>query len=160
MSNAQDSVRQGIGGWLILVVIGLVITPIRIGHILLTQNWPIFRDGHWEQLTTVGSPEYHHLWAPLLVFEIVSNLLIIGVGIATLVLLFRKSKRTPAFAIAWLGLMVFFVVADFFLADLIPAVAAQSHPESTAELVRGIIGAAVWIPYFLASKRVKATFIQ
>src|SRR5881397_2861005 len=102
MSEAQEAAPQGIGGWLILVVIGLVISPFRMGYFMLTQLWPIFRDGHWEELTTAGSPVYHHLWAPLIVFEVVTNLMIIGIGIATLVLLLRKSKRTPAFAIAWL----------------------------------------------------------
>ena len=60
----------------------------------------------------------------------------------------------------FLALNVAFVVIDFFVADLIPAVAAEPDPESTKELIRTIIGAAIWIPYFLKSDHVKNTFIN
>jgi hypothetical protein len=44
--------QQGIGGWLILPVIELILKPIGLTYGLLTEDWPIFRDGTWEQLTT------------------------------------------------------------------------------------------------------------
>jgi hypothetical protein len=91
---------QGIGGWLVLPVIGLVIGLIQAGHTLITQYWPIFRDGTWAELTTPGSEVYHHLWGPMLTFEVIGLVVGMLLALATLVLLFRKSKKTPAFAIA------------------------------------------------------------
>ena len=160
MSNATPLPPKGIGGWLILVVIGLLISPIRISHFMLTNHWPIFRDGAWPVLTTPGTEAYHALWAPLIVFEIVGNLGSIALALVTLWFLVRKSRRTPILAIGWLIWTTAFVVVDFFAADLIPAVAAQSDPDSVKELVRSIFGAAIWVPYFLVSKRVKATFVE
>src|SRR5688500_18863506 len=89
----------GVGGWLLLVVLGLIVSPLRITYFLATIHWPIFRDGVWEQLTTVGAPGYHHLWAPLLIFEVVANLASIALAVATPILLLRHSRRTPGVAI-------------------------------------------------------------
>jgi Protein of unknown function (DUF2569) len=150
----------GIGGWLILVVIGLVVTPIRLTYLLMTTYVPIFRDGSWSQLTTPGMPAYHALWAPVLSFEIVGNMLILVLALVTLFCLIRKSRKTPKMAIALYGWAAVFVVIDSFVGNLIPAVAAQSDPASVKELMRSLIGAAIWIPYFLVSKRVKATFVN
>ena len=150
---------QGIRGWLILPVIGLVITPIRAGYTLLTQYWPIFRDGTWEKLTTPGSEVYHHLWGPMLTFEVIGLVVTMLLAIGTLVLLFRKSRKTPAFAISLLILGAAFPVLDNYLANLIPAVARQSNPNWMLELMAPVISAAFWIPYFMISRRVKATFV-
>jgi len=159
VQNEEKSV-SGIGGWLILVVIGLIISPIRVGNLLITTYAPIFSDGAWEALTTPGSETYHVLWAPLLIFEIVGNLGIIVLAVLTLWHLLMKSKRTPRLAITYQSWMVLFVAIDFFAADLIPAVAAYDDTDSKKELMRGLFSAAIWIPYFFVSKRVKATFVH
>ena len=159
MTPESDGPR-GIGGWLILVILGLIVSPLRITYLLLTIHWPIFRDGTWHTLTTPGSPAYHHLWAPLLAYEIIGNLIAIVLALVTLVMLLRKSKRTPAFAIGWFAYGAAFVAVDFFVADLIPFVAQHPDPDDIKELARGVVAAAIWIPYFLVSKRVKATFVE
>jgi uncharacterized membrane protein len=148
-----------IGGWLILVVIGLVVTPIRIGIILVTTHIPIFRDGSWALLTSPGATAYHPYWAPILVFEIIGNLLSMVLAFVTLVHLFRRSKRTPKLAISWYAWGVALVLIDTLAGNLIPAVAAHSDPDEVKEIARSIFAALIWIPYFLVSKRVKATFV-
>jgi hypothetical protein len=159
MSEVKES-PKGIGGWLILVVIGLVVSPIRVAYSLATNHWPIFQDGTWQVLTTPGNEAYHSLWGPLLVFEIIGNLGIIILAVTTLIMMIQKLRHTPRLAIIWLTWTATFVTIDFFAADLIPAVAAQNDPESTKELIRSLVGAAIWIPYFLVSKRVRATFVN
>lgn len=151
---------RGLGGWLILPAIGLFVLPIRLAVSLSNDFLPIFQKGYWEVLTTPGSEAYHHLWAPLIIFEIAGNTFFIIFDIVLIFLFFAKSYRLPALFIAFLALNLLFVVSDFFFADLIPAVAAESDAESIKELARSIIGAIIWIPYFLASKRVKNTFVK
>ena len=160
MADAYPPPPKGIGGWLILVVIGLIVSPLRIAYYLVTNHWPLFRDGAWLRLTTPGTEAYHVLWAPLLIFEIVGNLGTIVLGLVALWFLVRRSLHTLKLAIVWLTWMTAVVVVDYFAADLIPPIAEQSDPESTKELTRSLVGAAIWIPYFLVSKRVRATFIE
>lgn len=160
MSDSVENVPKGIGGWLILVVIGLIVAPIRIGHFLATTYWPILIDGTWERVTTPGTEAYHHLWAPLLIFEAIVNVGSIALAGVTLVFLFKHSRHTPKLAIAWLSWGAVSVTYDFFLGDLIPAIASQSDTSNAKDLGRTLVNAAIWIPYFLISKRVKATFVK
>lgn len=162
-TNAPASATDGpvgIGGWLILVVLGLVLNPLLITKSLIVDFLPLFTQGTWEQLTTPGTGAYHPFWQPLLLFEIGSNLCLMALAIICLVHLFRKSHRTPKLMISYLTAQAIVVVIDFFLGDLIPTVAAQSGTEEVKGMVRALAAAAVWIPYFCVSKRVKATFVR
>lgn len=160
VSDTSEQELKGVGGWLILVVIGLVITPFRVVYILMDSYWPIFRDGTWSFLTAPDSDAYHSLWGPLILFEIVGNLGAMILALVTLWFVFKKSKFVPKLAITWLGWNVGFVVIDFFIAPLIPVVAAQANTEIVRELVRSVVSAGIWIPYFLVSKRVRVTFVE
>ena len=128
---------QGIGGWLILSVIGLIMAP----YSLLTQFWLT-----WENLTTPGIVMHHYLSGPLITFGIIELLVIIALSITTLVLLFRKSKKTPAFAIALLGINAVFIVLDHFLVGPFPTVAQQADPDDArGVLIVAIVVAAICI---------------
>jgi hypothetical protein len=127
---------------------------------LVTVYFPIFAEGYWGILTTPGAEAYHPLWAPLLIFEISGNLIFLFWSIVLLVLFFQKHYRFPRMMIVYLAANLAFVGIDFFVADSIPAVAAEPDPESTREFIRTIISAAIWIPYFLRSVRVKNTFTK
>lgn len=151
---------RGLGGWLILPAIGLFILPIRLFFSLSNDFLPIFQQGYWEILTTPGSEAYHELWAPLIIFEVIGNIFFVIFDIILIFLFFVKSFRFPVLYIVFLALNLTFVAADLFFANSIPAVAAQNDAESVMQIVRSIIGAIIWIPYFLVSVRVKNTFVK
>lgn len=157
MMNNNDG-PQGLGGWLILPMLGLILTPIRLGALLVMTYLPIFSEGAWEVLTTPGSEAYHPLWAPFLIFEILGNACFVVFAGILLILLFKKHYRFPSLMILFYVSNLAFVGIDFFVADLIPAVAEESDPESIKELTRTVISAAIWIPYFMRSRRVQNTF--
>lgn len=151
---------KGLKGWLILPAIGMFASTIRLTLLLMRDFWPIFRDESWQALTTPGSPAYHQLWGTLLIFEMVGNSLFILANLTLIFFFFSKHWRFPALYITMLGLNVLFVISDFFLGNMIPAVSAAKDSQSIREIARTLAAAAIWIPYFLRSKRVKNTFVK
>jgi len=142
------------------VIAGLAIGIVRVSYFLFTHYVPLFTNGTWELLTTPGSEPYHPLWGPLLVFEIIGNLGAIALSALTLWQFTKKSRLAVKLAIATFAWSAVFVTTDFFVADLIPAIAAEDDASSRSELTRTLVGAVIWIPYFLLSKRVKNTFVN
>lgn len=151
---------SGIGGWLILPMIGLVITPVRLGFMLITMHLQIFLSGAWNVLTTPGSEVYHPLWAPLLLFEIFANTVLMSWAVALLILLFTRSPSFPRWIILFYAVSLVIVTLDLMGSRFIPMVAEQNDPSGMRELFRAAVAAAIWIPYFIKSERVKNTFIQ
>jgi len=69
-NTKETATPRRIGGWLILVGIGVVFTPLKIIFLLSTTYPPLFSDGAWEAITTVGSEAYSPIWGPLIIGEV------------------------------------------------------------------------------------------
>ena len=151
---------KGLGGWLILVGLGVVITPFRLLAIYVPLYLGIFKNGTWEALTTAGSESYHALWGPLLVGEILCNFGVIAVSIYMMYLYFAKHYLFPKF---YIGLIIFslvFIPLDAWLVSIILPNQPMFDPSTLKELARTLIAGFIWVPYMLVSKRVKATFVE
>ncbi len=160
MEKDQNKLK-GLGGWLILPALGLIITPFRMGLQFYRDMLPTLTPKIWNALTNSSSATYHPLWGPLIVFEIIANLALFFYTLWLLWLFFRKLKHVPRLFVIWLVLLAAIQIVDLLLANQIPAIATQpTDQESLKDLIRSIIGAAIWIPYFIRSKRVKNTFIE
>jgi hypothetical protein len=151
---------EGIGGWLILPLLGLVFTPIACAINLVTQNIPIFTEGHFAQLTDPNFAGYHPLWAPLLILEPIGSVVIATMAIWGLVLMFRKAKAFPSFMVAFYSVNLLFVIIDTVLGFQIPSLANEAAPVLVKQVFQAGIAAAIWIPYMRVSKRVKNTFVN
>jgi Protein of unknown function (DUF2569) len=115
-------------------------------------------------LRTMSDPasgNYSPMWVPTIFFEAASGILLF---IFTLWLgylfFFRKSARVPRLFIAWLACHLIVRIIDRVLTNSIPLVAGQSDHEVVSGLGRSIMNAAIWIPYFIWSIRVKNTFVK
>jgi hypothetical protein len=160
METALNEPR-GIGGWLVLPALGLIITPFRMGFQFYRDMLPALAPETWSALTDSSSAAYHSLWAPVLIFEVVVNIALFFYTLWVLWLFFKKSKRVPRLFIIWLASLAATQTIDLLLTNQIPAVASQpTDPESIKDVARSIIGAAIWIPYFMNSKRVYNTFVE
>jgi hypothetical protein len=145
---SMGSNLEGIGGWLILVAIGLCIAPFRSIH------------GIYAALHVLYGSQYQH-WlslhpgeAGLILFEAATNTLFLIALVTLNFLFYRKKKSFP-------GLMVTFFASQLALILIDHLVAAHFNPHSSlAALITNALAAAIWIPYYVRSERVKATFVQ
>src|SRR3989344_3371696 len=149
--NASSTIKaegnlKGISGWLILPAIGLVIAPLLIFSSFFTTFLPLFSDGSFENIRQT-SPGL----ANLVIFEMVFNSILIVALIYLNVIFYQKKKFFPRYFIMYLIVSVAFVFIDYFIA------VSVSSSVDTSDLGRPLIGAFIWIPYFLKSKRVKAS---
>ena len=158
-SITSNNMPYGLGGWLILPILGLLATLISAINRLITETLPVFTSGDWTYFTSSGSEDYHHLFAPFLIFKLVWNISLIVAPVFLLVLIFKKNKHVRKSMITYLitSLILYFV--DFIFITTIPAV-AKINPEPTSAVRGALLAAAIWIPYFLKSTRVKNTFVH
>ncbi len=158
-TNQDQSAPSGIGGWLILIAIGLCLTPIRIGAEIV-QGVRSLQPLAWRAVTTPGSPAYHPLFGPLIIGEMVANVVLIGWALVLLYLFFTKGHAFPRAMIAFLIVRVVIQMADIFVASSIPVAAGSIDPRVYGSLAGNLLVVLVWVPYFLKSRRVAATFVR
>ena len=139
-NDADDNKLNGLGGWLILVGINVVITPIVFLVVLL----------QFDQKT----------WDPVLIGVIIY----VGVAfVASCILVYLFFSKHQLFPKVYLGfLSVFFVVIPLTAWLVISLISEESffNLEVTQVIGGKIIFVAIWGSYILQSKRVKKTFIN
>jgi hypothetical protein len=147
---APQSELTGLGGWLALLGFGLVVSTFRfllqIGGALSSQDPKILA-------------KYPSAMIPLLVIDVA--LLVFFIVVTTL--FFNKSHNFPR-AFIWLLVTSILepLVGVAWLALTMPAifnVASLFEPKDVGQMIVAVIGAALWIPYVLKSKRVENTFV-
>jgi hypothetical protein len=156
-----DPEPAGIGGWLILPALGLIVSPILQGIQLVRDIFPALHSGALKNLSDPASPYYSAMWVPTIVFEAVSGVLIFAFTLwLGYLFFFRKTARVPRLFIIWLASYVLMHAIDWLLVNSLPQIEGQSDSGVMRELGRSVVSAAIWIPYFLQSIRVKNTFVD
>ena len=144
-ATAGQKSLQGIRGWLILPAINLCLGVILgiYGLVVTAYHFP-----------EIAALEYGRLF----IVEIALDTALFLLLVYATVLFFRKKRRAPAFIITYFALNfleanVVVVVEIFFgLSDFVP--------DNLDSVIHSLFSAAIWIPYFVISKRVQATFVS
>ena len=157
-ADVPEEGLSGIRGWLVLVAIGLCLTPIRMGADIV-KGLRAFNPGVWHAVTTPGTAAYHPLFGPLIVGELVTNAALLIWSVVLLYLFFAKRRAFPSSMIAFLIVRLAVEGADLVVARMIPSAAAAITPAIYAALGGGLLVVLIWVPYFLRSRRVHATFV-
>ena len=135
---------KGIAGWLIIPAIGLVLAPIKSAAMLYMGLSMI--QSFAPELTSDS-----RLW--------LVGLIDVAMIVATIIVavFFFKKRRVAVRAI--IGLMVASILASVVQALLNAAMFEGGDADTFKPVIHACVFGAVWIPYFLKSKRVKNTFI-
>lgn len=142
---------DSIGGWLILLAIGLVFLPLRIISEIANVNKVL---ENRELLSAFPKLEtYLHN-------STIVNYLLLAFSIYILYVFFKKQALFPKLFIGYLVLGIVTTVVDASIASSIFGKEIDISVDILKEIFTSILGAAIWIPYMLMSKRVKGTFIQ
>lgn len=137
-------IRLEIGGWLSLIAVGLVLGPL-IGVANLLADYAM--------LSMVTKNDYPGL-DTLIVADVAILGALITFQVVVAVLFFRRHEWVPRLMVAWLSsnlgasVLLFCWTKEVF----------GEWPAAVEWFGRPIGMAAIWIPYFLLSRRVKLTF--
>lgn len=156
--TADTSFPINIGGWLILVGIGIVISPIRLLINLFDIEY--FNASLFASIDSLTSGTTNIAWKGLIIFEIISNIFLIVSSLILCLLFFNKRNTFPKAYILFLSASLTISVVDFIWAYQFASYSPEDNTLSIeiVSLIRMVITCAIWIPYFLTSERVKETF--
>jgi transglutaminase-like putative cysteine protease len=156
---APAGVESGLRGWLILPTIAVVVAPLRLVKDLF-ETLPSYSASTWAALTVSGGARYDALWAPYLLGELAANILLLATSLLLLRLFFTRRSSLPKIFIGYLLLGLAVRTLDLILAStMLGSAVSLTGPDATA-LVREGVSAVLWTWYFLASRRVGATFVE
>ncbi len=140
---------QGIGGWLILVIINIGFTIFGAGFMLFTMHIPFLLDPSEFQVS------FHPNMRVILIYETCVNFFLIIFSIFALVVMFKKSRWFPKMMIGYYTFIFLNLLIDIILIESVSPSDGAFFPVFRTALYGGI-----WASYMLVSKRVKATFIK
>ncbi len=149
---------SGLGGWLVLVQIGIYLTMLLLLQQLFMNSLPAFLNDTWELLTSQLSEYYHPLWGPILIFETLYNVAFFIFCIYILVCLYGKKAILPRLMIIFYSVSLAIGIVDYLLLLQIPLARELEDGSSIRDIIKSGIACAIWIPYFLKSERVHNTF--
>jgi hypothetical protein len=151
LQKPPQSGPTGLGGWLALLGIGLFFGPFKL-FLSLVKGWASVDANAVQQFPVAMRGALAVEIAFLLYY------------LCTTTLFFLYSRRFPRFFI-WLLIAAIFepLVIIVWLKLNLPSnfdITSVFGSEEFAQLVVGVIGALLWIPYILKSKRVANTFVD
>jgi hypothetical protein len=152
-------VLDGLEGWLILVGAGIICSPFVLGFRFLRDFSWIYQTEYWNVLTMPGRVDHQTLLIPVLLIELVMDLLLLSCSVWLIPLFFSRRALFPKVVMGVLLSIPLTYGLDYFLAIKIPGLTEFVSVKGFGKEVGFyVLQALVWIPYFIVSKRVRAVF--
>jgi hypothetical protein len=151
-ANIPANALDGINGWLILPAIGLAFSPVAMLFHIGMNVFVMVQSSYG--FVTAKNPAL----AVLLRTEIILDIVLIAIVFVLNYLFWAKKKIFPKALIALLSVNLLLGIGDH-----LATVAVMPGADRTNGMIlvsRAIVIAAIWIPYFLKSERVRQTFIH
>jgi hypothetical protein len=150
----------GLGGWLWLVQLGLALQLAVFAAQLAALIRYLFASGGWPVIADRQEEDYHPLMVPLAVFELAELAALLLFTAMMLLGLYRRMRGFPRWISIYLLVCLAAVVLECGFILLIPSARETGLHNALPALLRTAALAAVWIPYFRKSLRVRNTFVH
>jgi hypothetical protein len=151
---------EGLGGWLILVILGLIIWPIRNIFELIDVYAPFADLAVWKALFDSTSTAYNPGVAIFIIAEMLVNTGLLLACLMAVIYFFQKRSAFPKLYICILAASVVILVSDAIIVSFFIPDETAFDGDTIKSIIRSIFNALIWIPYMLVSKRVEATFVN
>ena len=158
--NKSDEELTGLGGWLVLLGLGLVGSLTKNAYELLGTYVPLFLSGRWAAMTAPEGETYNPDLAAFAVFEAGALTALLALNAYTLFQFFTRKRAFAKTLILLLVVSLAFSIADIVaFAALLPG-RVVFDDATAATLVGGVVSLLVWGVYVRRSRRVKLTFTR
>ncbi|MFB4359263.1 DUF2569 domain-containing protein [Pantoea sp. BS_8] len=137
-----------IGGWLLLPLAWLLMTLLTTALVMAMYLTPLF-DAQWRETLFNHRSLVTGYWA----ISLLTATALWAYSMWVVWMFFKRSHRLPRHYIVWLLITVLLALKTFAFTPVSDARALQT-------LLLSLAAAAVFVPYFKRSARVKATFTQ
>ena len=159
---------EGLGGWLILIGLNVVFTPLRqlidfdkSYDVYIEHLAQFFSSDRMVLMFSGENPDALYLFLVIL-FEFSVGLIFLFLFIYLAYLFFSKKVTFPSFFIKiYIGFLVWLII-DTYAVSLLPVAAGGGviDKESWTQIAGMTFFTFVWVMYMLKSVRVKATFVN
>jgi len=155
--GVADPALAGIGGWLWLYAIAVLLTPLGVlRH--LWMDLAAYGNSGWSTYAVFGGAHYHPLYAPLLLFELLAQLAMLVASLLLLRLFLARRSSFPRLVLAFYAFLACFQCVDLLLASGLPG--HELGAQAMTKPLRALAGVALWTSYVLLSRRVRSTFVR
>ncbi|MDQ3015301.1 MAG: DUF2569 domain-containing protein [Bacteroidota bacterium] len=159
--HIKDEYYDTIGGWLVLPV-------IHLGYALAMSLWKLYTTGthvnaYFKLVQLSGTSVLSMDKITILILEVLYVPAFICFSITLLILFFKKRTSVPILIIIFYVLTFSSVMTDLVVIGTLGddlAFEGDFQKKINTSVFRVVIACAIWIPYFLLSKRVAGTFIN
>ncbi|MBL7975801.1 MAG: DUF2569 domain-containing protein [Candidatus Kapabacteria bacterium] len=145
-----------IGGWLILVAIGLIGRPLIYLYTIITYISDIIENDYLKIMYEQARNNSSFDLALFILWETLVNIGFFGVSIFLLYAFFTRRKYFPIVFTILLVASLVIPILDVVLAN---AIFGLEQEYSTKNIGKTAIAAMIWVPYMFTSERAKRTFV-
>ena len=157
--GSSDPRLVGLGGWLVLLGIGVVLSPLQL--ILQLADVRFFYDlTQWDKLTHPSGDMYHPHWAPFILLELFANSFVFVWTILNIVLFFTRRTSAPTLLAMLFIVQPLIVGIDLFVAGSLGLPGMEVEPKEKWDLAGIAVRGLLWATYLLVSVRVRSTFTR
>jgi transglutaminase-like putative cysteine protease len=148
---------RGLGGWLVLVTIGLILrVPARLMQLVESRH--NFNLHHWRALTEPGAESFHPLWAPGIQFSVHTIMVLLIWTLLLIALFFMRRRLFPKLMIGMLAAEAVEAAIEAAFAQHLPTYSPAEMQSAVLTLVMRLVILFLWGAYLLVSRRVRNTF--